>query len=487
MPVAEFMASMLSSCSSDLRILDPGAGCGSLTAACIARILKGEERPEKVTVTAFELDASLEGPLRRTLQLCEAWCSDFDVEFEAEVVLSDFLAYGVEAVLSKYSTDTLFRGAAEPFNCAILNPPYRKISTDSVVRASLRRVGIEATNLYAAFLALTIRLLEPGGEVVAIVPRSFCNGTYFRPFRKLLLSELSLRRLHVFESRHEVFRDDAVLQENVIIHGVRSPGQPRTVLLSTSSGPGDPVVERSVRIGDVVHEGDPDQFIRLVPDGEGDAIAELMASLPCTLADLDLTVSTGRVVDFRARAHLRAEPGRGTVPLVYPGHFDQREVRWPRENLKKPNAIAANDETEDLLVPNGNYVLVRRFSAKEERRRVVAAICRASALPGPTVGFENHLNYFHSDGRGLGLRLATGLTAYLNSSFVDAYFRQFSGHTQVNAADLRSIRYPSADSLRQLGTQLRKLPESQGGIDRLVDDALQRTSQRSTIEPAPHE
>ena len=70
----------------------------------------------------------------------------------------------------------------------------------------LRAAGIETSNLYTAFLALTVQLLDPGGEMVAITPRSFCNGPYFRPFRKMLLREMSIRRVHVFESRATPFR-----------------------------------------------------------------------------------------------------------------------------------------------------------------------------------------------------------------------------------------------------------------------------------------
>jgi hypothetical protein len=47
--------------------------------------------------------------------------------------------------------------------------------------------------------------------------------------------------------------------------------------------------------------------------------------------------------------------------------------------------------------------------------------------------------------------LARGLSTYLNSTVVDQYFRRFNGHTQVNATDLRALRYPSARALQSLG------------------------------------
>ena len=67
------------------------------------------------------------------------------------------------------------------------------------------------------------------------------------------------------------------------------------------------------------------------------------------------------------------------------------------------------------------------------------------------LGFEKHLNLFHENKRGLPEALARGLAAYLNTSAVDEHFRSFNGHTQVNATDLRQIRYPSLDALTALG------------------------------------
>ena len=81
---------------------------------------------------------------------------------------------------------------------------------------------------------------------------------------------------------------------------------------------------------------------------------------------------------------------------------------------KKPNAIANVSETFDLTNPNGNYVLVKRFSAKEEKRRIKAFVCYQSQLDADRIAFENHLNVFHLNGEGMPIDLAKGLSAYLN-------------------------------------------------------------------------
>lgn len=196
---------------------------------------------------------------------------------------------------------------------------------------------------------------------------------------------------------------------------------------------------------------DPDHFIRVIINNAQSEVKSIINRLPSLLLDLCLTVSTGRVVDFRARSYLRREPDKNTVPLIYPTHFKGGFVSWPKENSRKPNAILRVEETRELLVPAGTYVLVKRFSSKEEMRRVVASIYDPEQIQAPLVGFENHLNYYHCQGHGMPINLAKGLAAFLNSTILDEYFRQFSGHTQVNATDLRVLKYPHKESLEMLG------------------------------------
>jgi adenine-specific DNA-methyltransferase len=316
-------------------------------------------------------------------------------------------------------------------------------------------------------------LLAPGGQLVAITPRSFCNGPYFRSFREDLLTNLEIHRLHLFESRGAAFRNDSVLQENIIFHAIKGRNQPRKMVISSSSGEnGGMVAENVVPFAEIVHERDVEKFIH-IPSASGHTAAKrTMDSLRSSLASLGVSVSTGRVVDFRLKDALRREPEKGTVPLLYPCHFNGGTVHWPKRESRKPNAILNNDQTRPWLVRSGVYLLTKRFTSKEERRRLVACMFDPEAVKAEWVGFENHLNYFHANGHGLDRRLAIGLFAFLNSTVVDQYFRRFSGHTQVNATDLRKLAYPDRKTLQAMGAEIETLDLPQDKIDGLVEKHL---------------
>lgn len=440
--VARFMASLFSApTKTHCRLLDAGAGMGALACAFIERWAAGDLKFESLEVDAYEIDDTLRAHLDSTLA---RYAERLPVT--VHVFGGDFIW---EAACKR------LRGA-RPYSYAILNPPYKKIHSSSSHRIILRKQGIETVNLYTAFIALSLALMEAHGELVAIVPRSFCNGPYYRPFREFILARGAIRQIHLFDSRIKAFRDDEVLQENVIIRLERDGTQgPVTVSTSTDDTFNDfEAYEHPFER--IVFSDDRERFIHVPTSLERNAI-EGSRNIRYSLQETGVEVSTGPVVDFRVRYAIVPFAENGTVPLLYPGHFAGQNMQWPLENIKGGNAIHVNADTIRWLYPNGCYTVTRRFSSKEERRRIVAKVVRPESFPEVAfLGFENHLNVFHERKRGLPEDLAHGLAAYLNTTFVDDQFRRFNGHTQVNATDLRSMKYPSRSALAALGRWARQ-------------------------------
>jgi adenine-specific DNA-methyltransferase len=481
---ADFIASLSRLDEAEtIRILDPGAGIGSLTASLVARILR--DRPGvRISITACEIDDQLLDTLAATLDDCVRTASAAGGHVEATLVLDDFITWASQ-------DEGLFAEDRGTFDLVIMNPPYKKLAAGSRERKAVAEVCTETSNLYSAFMALGVRLLSPRGQLMAITPRSFANGPYFRQFRRYFLDRMHIDRVHVFEARDEVFADTDVLQENVIFSATRTDFATRgPVTVSTSHGRSNEVRSRVVRYEEMVHPADPEHFIHISAD-EGDAeLAATQARLAATLAEIDCQVSTGRVVDFRNTEHLRPYPVPGSAPLIYPLHMRQGRITWPVRGAKKDNAIMLNPDTKKSTFPSGYYVVVKRLSSKEEKRRVVAAVFDPHDTPCERIGFENHVNVFHSGGQGLPQDVARGLCIWLNSTLLDRFIRQFSGHTQVNATDLKNLRYPSESQLRAMG---REWPDEgwppQDEVDELVERHLELTgtaTHLSIAEDATH-
>lgn len=453
--VSKFMAGLFPFMPPSVRLLDAGAGAGALTAAFVARWREQREGTDKITAHAYELDGSMLDVLHKAADELSRING-----VEAEVIQVDFIERAA----------TMLRLERGPrYTHAILNPPYKKINTASNHRTFLRAAGLETVNLYSGFIGLAIAMMEKGGEIVAIIPRSFCNGPYYQPFRRFIFTRAAIRHIHLFEARNKAFKDDGVLQENIIIRLTCGVEQGEVTISTSTDDSFADYLETVHPFASIVKPGNADQFIH-IPTGDGADLLDASA-FAFRLDELGLSVSTGPVVDFRMRDDLRADPEPGTVPLLYAGHFSHDRMTWPKPGFKKANAINHTPETKKWLFPSGFYAVVRRFSSKEERRRIVANVVDPTVLRADMIGFENHLNVVHEGRKPLDENIARGIAVYLNCTAVDQFFRRFNGHTQVNATDLRTMRFPSREALTALGKWAIGNPQpSQEAIDARVSD-----------------
>jgi adenine-specific DNA-methyltransferase len=143
------------------------------------------------------------------------------------------------------------------------------------------------------------------------------------------------------------------------------------------------------------------------------------------------------------------------TPLLWMQNVRAHHIEWPMPQINKPQGISLADEAKPLLLPIANYVLLRRFSAKEEPRRLVAAPFLADQYNNcQWIGLENHLNYIYKKRGNLEIEETVGLSALLNSALFDRYCRIVNGNTQVNATELRVLPLPPLELIKQIGKEV---------------------------------
>jgi adenine-specific DNA-methyltransferase len=480
--VANFMVGMLRQRGERQRILDPAAGAGILLCAAIEYLVGLPNVPREIELVAYELDAKLIEPLKRVLQHLKTWAVAYDVSIKSVVHKGDFILTHAQAL----------EGAnTEYFDAVIANPPYFKISKDDPRALAARSVVHGQPNIYGLFMAVSMALLDNDGDFIFITPRSFASGTYFRRFRECFFEMARPCYVHVFGSRRVAFSRDDVLQENVIIHAMKDvdwqqrEGNPPCMIISTSSGLSDlnRVIKETHRLCDVLDISNSARVLRLPTSSKDADVMRLVDSWSGSIRLYGLEISTGPVVPFRATEWL-AEKGNGvTVPLLWMNHVQAMEVHWPNGS-RKQQYIVSNGDSRYLLLPNRNYVLLRRFSAKEEKRRLTAAPLLSCNLDTPLVGLENHLNYIYRPGGTLTEDEVWGLAALYNSTLLDVYFRCVNGHTQVNATELRAMPLPPMNVIISIGKKVKAIQNPVPVIDDLVARAVGSSKTRLIYEGA---
>jgi adenine-specific DNA-methyltransferase len=450
--VARFMAGLFTRFPERLRLLDAGAGVGSLSSAVCERLV-GMGSPRHIEIYLYETDRALLPLLEANMRHCRAALLAAGQDLRFTILDEDFIlgTRGRPDQLMFFDGDR----AEDRFDAVIMNPPYFKVGADSPHARAMGDTFRGNTNIYMLFLTRAAELLRPGGEMVAITPRSFCSGLYFRNFRRWFFSRMGLRHIHLFECRRSTFDD--VLQESIITLTRRLGAAPAATTITTSPGRDIPAMPEhfSLPTSTVLDDSAGDMVVRIPSSPEEAGILEAVEAWPDRFADLGLAISTGPVVLFRAREYLLSKPdGEGTAPLLEPHNVKPFETIWPVERRGKPTAFRVCRDSLKHLVPARNYVLLRRFSAKEERRRLTAGWFLHAPGSPPYLALENHLNYVYHAGRELTTDEVRGLTTLFNSALLDRYFRIMSGNTQVNATEIRTMRFPRLERVAAIGARI---------------------------------
>jgi adenine-specific DNA-methyltransferase len=431
--IASFMAKITAKycmIKDTIDVLDPGAGSGILSCSLIDE-LKSKNREININVDAYEIDNSILNELETSYQIIKKYAN---------------ISYNIsnKNFISDIGSDILW-GINKHYDMIIMNPPYKKIVANSEYRNVLHDIGVETVNTYSAFMAIAIKLLSENGILTAIVPRSFCNGLYYLPFRRYINNNTAIQHIHIFESRKENFKDENVLQENIVIVLKKTKIKQKKITLSYSKGKDlSSFCEQEVLANLIINETDNQCFISI--PGYNQSADNI--PLTCSNIEIGFEISTGPIVDFRMKDKLTYDVNKDDIPLLYAIHIRNQKITWPVIS-KKPNAIILNEsEREKYCFKKGFYILVKRFSSKEEKHRIQATLLSPHDISSECFTVENHLNIIHHNKGGLDKGLAFALVAYLNSDCCDNIFRKFSGHTQINATDLRNMKYPNLEYLK---------------------------------------
>lgn len=392
--IAALAASLFTPSQDPLSLIDLGAGTGMLSVYTALTVPTS-------SITAIESDAALIEGCRRSL-------ASLGVGYS--VICGDALAVDPD----RY------------FDRAVLNPPYQKAVIGVADEMDCGKV-IRTPNLYAAFIVKAISLLSPNGELVAIVPRSWMSGAYYAEFRRHLLARCSLDSIIVLNSRTDAFSEFGVLQEISVVKLTKG-GRQRAVSIAEDFRIGDTAVFRSAQLSELV-----------LGDDLVIATAGIADRQSVSLTDAGFRASTGKVVMHRNGSHATVSKGRGRqVPLIQVENLTDGTVLHPLDNPKKPQWLSSQ-YARNGLIPAGCYVLVKRFSPKEEKRRLKGFLLVAKE----PVAVENHINILHAGTSRKVVPLeraqAERLLEWVNADDTESYFNSFASTTQVNAGDLNRL------------------------------------------------
>lgn len=432
----------------ELTLLDAGAGTGILSAALLDRIYQ-LGYTGKVNLSCYETDSVVLPVLEQNLKLAKKkYGINYYIKKENYITSQYF---GIGTLLDEDSCK---------YDYIIGNPPYLKVSKDAPEALSMPLVCHGAPNLYFLFWAMGIYNLKTNQELVYIIPRSWTSGAYFKKFREYLFSNAVITDIHLFESRDKVFGGESVLQETIIVKVKKTRTEPDTINITTSL---DSEFSNIRKFEASYHTVVPkNHYVYLITDEKDANVIERINNLPQTLPDIQLKMQTGIIVDFRTREVLRDNMEEGAFPLLYAQHIKDGRVVWP---LGKEGEVIQTDHPA-YLQENSDFLLVKRFTSKEEKRRLQCGIyLKQRYSQFKYISTQNKVNFVKCDSP----CITYGLYVLLNSSLYDAYYRILNGSTQVNSTEINQIPIPSRDVIEKMGRELMHHELSVVNCDKIVD------------------
>lgn len=459
---AEFMASMFDfrRIPSEVHILDPGTGTGILSAAIVER-LSLIDTVDKIYLTCYETDLDVLPVLKRNLDYIASQMGD---KFEFEIREEDYIL----SQRDDFNENLFANPNPQKYDLVIGNPPYLRVMRDNAAALSMPRVVHGAPNMYFLFASMSLFNLKDNSEMVYIIPRSWTSGAYFKAFRQYLLGVGKIKQIHLFVSRDKVFKSEEVLQETIIIKVIKSHDTPNSVTITSSQSNSDfnEITELTVPYSLVI-SGD-DLYVYLPTSSEDIEVIRKINMYQKTLPEEGMRMKTGIVVDFRQWDDLRKEPGEHILPLFYSQHIRNGRVHHQPSGKEYDWII---DTKPSLIQRNKNYVFCKRFTAKEERRRLQCGVY----LPGDFkeyqfIGTQNKINFVDkTDGSEMDLPTTYGIFALLNSTLFDMYYRILNGSTQVNSTEINSIPIPPVSTIQRIGERVIKSNDlSTDNCDRIL-------------------
>jgi len=396
--VSEFMVRQFEDITNkkEIRILDPGAGLGIFESTFCEHILSLGHKT-KVTFVLYENDTNLLLLLRKNMRTCKKIMADEGFKISYSIITNDFILSNASIFTGKRKK---IDSAKKGFDLVICNPPYCKINKTSPQAIQMQDILNGQPNIYSLFMVLSATLLRNDGQMTVLTPRSYCSGAYFRKFRKWFFNIVKPFKIHIFESRKKIFSKYNVLQENVILTAIKTSRTPKKIAISTSNGAVNKDKElrsRSTTYDKIIVKKGDDIIMRIPTSELDEVVTRELDKFSNTLESLGFKVSTGPVVPFRTKEFImkKVEDNKECVPLIWMHNIINGSIKWPIEKNNKPVAIGKSKKSEGVLIPNRNYVLVKRFSSKEGKQRINAGIHLKTLFNSDVVGIENHVNYIY--------------------------------------------------------------------------------------------
>ncbi len=426
-----------------LTILEPGVGTAIL-AATLVEYLITFDIVEEIQLTCYEIDDSIIEYTESVLIALDYLCLKQNKKFRYFIIRQDFILSNQD-VFSNTVND--FR----KYDFIISNPPFFKLSINDE-RAKLAANIIHGLpNIYNIFFYISSKLLEENGKLLFLIPRSFCSGSHYKQIREHFIESIKLLKIHLFSSEEKIFHTHSVLYESVIVYAEKSiPSNVYDINISHSNN-----IKEKVNINYNCNFSLNENIIEL-PTNENDLLVlNKIHKWNNSLFKSGYNITHGKLIITKAENILfkNINDSANLVPMIWIYNIDTGTFNFSIED-KYGKYLLKNHQTEKYIIKNNNYILLRRYNNNDFTNRIIATPYLKEYLQADYLGIERLVSFIDKPNHFISKEEIFGISAILNSQFVNSYLGMINGIINVTSDIILNIPLPDLEKIKEIGKSI---------------------------------
>lgn len=336
------------------------------------------------------------------------------------------------------------------FDYILGNPPYFKAKNlDYQQKIYFQAILSGQQNTYSLFLFLSIRLLKEGGSFGVIIPESIKSGQYFRALREYIFETCTISNIVSFDCRKTNF--EHALQGVLILCAYKGCRDDSSSYINIQNVTNKHSLYKKEATNFNVAYEDVVRYVRDYPiilACKSKEQYKLFNKLyeNCNYINDEIIgyrAHTGKLVWNQVKEYLSDDHNNAKI-IVWSNNIKQYKYEITGDKNQK-NTYGIYENKLKKLISEGECIILRRTSVKEQKNRINAAYFDSD----DEYYLENHVNYIkkfscHSKVSYL------YLLAILNSELINFVISQITGNNQISVTELNLLPIKISKDIKEI-------------------------------------
>jgi len=438
--------------SSEIKICEPACGLCILSCSLIEYLCTLNNIKE-IELTCFEIDSSITEYTKEILTKLVEYCNRCEVVLSYTLIEEDFILYYKDVFDNNYFAKT--------YDLIISNPPFFKLNNYDERVTLAKEILYGLPNIYTIFYYISTKIINNKGLLLFLIPRSICSGSFFKQFRAHFINYIKFDKIHLYSTDEKIFDNHSVLHEFVFIKSSKVEFNNEYSIEITHS-------ENIDSITNIRYKHNFSILKNLIPLATSKKDLEILQKLKTfstNLGAFGFEVFYSKLVISKVEKLLNSTPCENCLPVIWLHNIEQAKFIFPVEH-KYPNYIQNTENIKPFLIYNESCIFFRRYNNNDYITRIVTTAYKNSLNNYNYLAIDRLVGVLLNKSNNLPIETIYGISAYLNSEFVNSYFRMINGIINVTGEMILELPIPDIAVINKMGLNIKNGYNSE--IDKLL-------------------